>query len=96
MPASPWSDWQPLALSAPPRDARVLAELLDGGQAFRWQCRSSPASPDPAFHVMREKPSGKTPRGTVPAETWLGVWAGCVAEVGLAPGALHRGSQGGR
>ena len=38
-----WSDWQPLALSpsnglalpeAPP--PAVLAEVLDGGQAFRW------------------------------------------------------------
>jgi len=36
MSASPWSDWQPLALTPPPRDSRVLAELLDGGQAFRW------------------------------------------------------------
>ncbi len=31
-----WSDWQPLN-EIPPIDARVLAETLDGGQAFRWQ-----------------------------------------------------------
>ena len=31
----PWTPWQPLALSSPP-DAAVLAETLDGGQAFRW------------------------------------------------------------
>lgn len=31
-----WTDWQPLAL-APAPDAVVLAETIDGGQAFRWQ-----------------------------------------------------------
>jgi N-glycosylase/DNA lyase len=31
-----WTDWQPLAL-APAPDAAVLAETIDGGQAFRWQ-----------------------------------------------------------
>jgi N-glycosylase/DNA lyase len=35
MPADPWSDWQPLA-SQPPLTAAVLAEILDGGQTFRW------------------------------------------------------------
>jgi N-glycosylase/DNA lyase len=32
-----WSAWQPLPLRAPPT-AAVLAETLDGGQAFRWRC----------------------------------------------------------
>lgn len=31
-----WTKWQPLALSPAP-DAAVLAETIDGGQAFRWQ-----------------------------------------------------------
>ena len=31
-----WSAWQPLALRVPPATA-VLAETLDGGQAFRWR-----------------------------------------------------------
>jgi N-glycosylase/DNA lyase len=31
-----WSAWQPLA-GVPELDERVLAETLDGGQAFRWQ-----------------------------------------------------------
>ncbi len=31
------SGWQPLALSGPPLSADVLAETLDGGQAFRWR-----------------------------------------------------------
>jgi N-glycosylase/DNA lyase len=30
-----WSDWQPLSLPEPLSPA-VLAEVLDGGQAFRW------------------------------------------------------------
>ncbi len=30
-----WSDWQPLSLPEPLAPA-VLAEVLDGGQAFRW------------------------------------------------------------
>jgi N-glycosylase/DNA lyase len=32
---SSWSDWQPLT-GFPPLSADVLAETLDGGQAFRW------------------------------------------------------------
>lgn len=35
MPADSWSDWRPLA-GQPPLTAPVLAEILDGGQAFRW------------------------------------------------------------
>ena len=37
MTAPVWSGWQPLALRAP-LTAAVLAETLDGGQAFRWRC----------------------------------------------------------
>jgi len=33
-----WSAWRPLALRSPPT-GDVLAEMLDGGQAFRWQRR---------------------------------------------------------
>ena len=34
--AGDWSDWQPLA-DVPAMSADVLAETLDGGQAFRWK-----------------------------------------------------------
>jgi N-glycosylase/DNA lyase len=33
-----WSAWQPLALRSPP-GPEVLAEILDGGQTFRWHRR---------------------------------------------------------
>jgi N-glycosylase/DNA lyase len=89
MPASLWSDWQPLALNPPPRDARVLAELLDGGQAFRWNRSISASSANPAFHVIREKPSGEKPAENALSEIWLGTWNDCIAEVRLANGELH-------
>src|SRR5882724_438703 len=79
MPASPWSDWQPLALSDPPRDAGVLAELLDGGQAFRWRRLSPPSAPRSLGEARPHEP----------AETWLGVWSNCVAEVRLVKGKLQ-------
>ncbi len=41
-----WTDWQPLVLSSAP-DAAVLAETIDGGQAFRWQ--REPADSGGAF-----------------------------------------------
>ncbi|MSU51819.1 MAG: DNA-binding protein [Opitutaceae bacterium] len=85
MPAFPWSDWQPLALSAPPSDAAGLAELLDGGQAFRWQ-RNLPPSPKPACHALRDKRPDQARRRDGFSETWLGTWGECVAEVRLADG----------
>ncbi len=101
MSASPWSDWQPLALNPPPRDARVLAELLDGGQAFRWRRLAPPSalrslgeagpspSADPAFHVLRETlPSENPPENTLP-ESWLGNWSDCLVEARLTHGQLH-------
>jgi N-glycosylase/DNA lyase len=35
-----WSAWQPLALRSPP-SPEVLAEILDGGQTFRWHRQPS-------------------------------------------------------
>ncbi len=36
LPVLSWSEWQPLPAPAGPGNAEVLAETLDGGQAFRW------------------------------------------------------------
>ncbi len=36
--AARWSAWRPLALRSPP-GPEVLAEILDGGQTFRWHRR---------------------------------------------------------
>ena len=33
---TPWSEWRPVAGLPAPMQPRVLGELLDGGQAFRW------------------------------------------------------------
>ena len=50
---SAWSDWQPV-FGLPPLSAAVLAETVDGGQAFRWH-----RQPDDTFlgqwsdHVVR-------------------------------------------
>jgi N-glycosylase/DNA lyase len=38
-----WSDWQPLAIT-PPLSTVTLAEVLDGGQAFRWFRQPEPAT----------------------------------------------------
>lgn len=43
MSALSWSGWRPLASAALPQQASVLAETLDGGQAFRWHRQSDGA-----------------------------------------------------
>jgi N-glycosylase/DNA lyase len=52
-----WSDWKPLLPPSPLGD-EVLAELLDGGQSFRWTATRSACAP---------------PRGAQ-ADFWTGVW----------------------
>jgi N-glycosylase/DNA lyase len=66
-----WSAWQPLT-GVPSVTADVLAEILDGGQAFRWRRVSA---------VGGAVPSPREPDGA-----WLGVWSDCVARVRLTPG----------
>ena len=68
MNASGWTGWQPLTLSATP-DADVLAETVDGGQAFRWQRETSAAS----------AVGGVTP----PHDVWRGQWADHLASLRL-------------
>lgn len=43
MPALSWSGWLPLPLDPPLRDPAIIAELLDGGQSFRWWRLTAPA-----------------------------------------------------
>ena len=64
-----WSAWQPLA-GMPSLTERVLAETLDGGQAFRWQ-RVGP------------QVGGAVPPPRDPDGMWLGVWSDCIARVRL-------------
>jgi len=62
-----WSDWQPLALTPAP-GAATLAEILDGGQAFRWlrqpdgTWRGSWADCMAELHLAAEKLSWRAPR----------------------------------
>ncbi|HEX2853914.1 MAG TPA: DNA glycosylase [Opitutaceae bacterium] len=64
-----WSAWKALPLSRPP-DAGVLAETLDGGQAFRWHRESPPDASD------------QTPR---PSGIWRGIFGDCVVRLTLDP-----------
>ncbi|HXC01928.1 MAG TPA: DNA glycosylase [Opitutaceae bacterium] len=70
-----WSDWQPLAVTPTP-NADTLAEILDGGQAFRWF-----RSPEPS--ALRSSGSEGGSADTH-VQIWHGTWAGCVAELRLA------------
>ena len=66
-----WDAWQTLT-GVPALDDRVLAETLDGGQAFRWQRITVSAG-------------GVVPPPRDQDIAWLGVWAGNVARVRLNP-----------
>jgi N-glycosylase/DNA lyase len=70
----PWSDWQPLRGGWRPTPA-VLAEVLDGGQSFRWSPVSTPATGvgvETDAHLV-----------------WTGLWAGHVAQLRLRDEALE-------
>jgi len=65
-----WSGWQRLA-GVPPIAPDVLAEILDGGQAFRWNRvgLDEGSAFDATDAGRRENP------------VWVGVWAECVSRV---------------
>ncbi|MEX2043780.1 MAG: DNA glycosylase [Opitutus sp.] len=66
-----WSEWQPLE-GMPAVSADVFAEILDGGQAFRWR---------------RIESDGQAPLHARPVDniranpTWEGVWANNIAHL---------------
>lgn len=72
-----WTDWHPLPLVEPP-SPRVLAEILDGGQAFRWR----PIADDD----LRQHQTRQAVRPSAPV--WQGVWGDIVAR--LRSGAAGR------
>ncbi|HVU26006.1 MAG TPA: DNA glycosylase [Opitutus sp.] len=73
----PWSAPQPLALSPPPAPA-VLAEILDGGQAFRWQRDTLPST--------LRRPG----EGAPPPDAWLGIFDRHVVRLSYdSAGTLH-------
>ncbi len=63
-----WSPSVPIT-GLPPLTPGVLAETLDGGQAFRWKC-------GPSGDLS---PIGSDPR------TWLGQWSRCAVHLQHAP-----------
>ncbi len=81
IPPLEWSPWQPLP-EAGPLTAPVLAEILDGGQSFRWHRL------DPASAVGRGLPtppsSAGTPRPQI-SNTWLGLFADHIVRLTLDP-----------
>jgi N-glycosylase/DNA lyase len=78
MPFDPLSDWQPLPLAGPVPSDAVLAEILDGGQAFRWN------------RVEGRAGSPTRPGSTAdPSAVFRGQWSDCLAEVRLQAGRLE-------
>lgn len=71
MPAAPsWSDWTPFPASFCPDDT-TLAELLDGGQAFRWRWQPESACwsgqwGDTLAEVRRDSTGGLSWRALAP------------------------------
>ena len=75
MPADDWSAWQPLA-GLPPLNADVLAEILDGGQAFRWN-RIEQAGEG------ARPPSDNSGPAAPPPRAWIGLWSDNVVRLRL-------------
>jgi N-glycosylase/DNA lyase len=76
MAALAWSEWQLLSPAVPLSPA-VLAETLDGGQAFRWHRESAGEN------------GGGVPS---PRERWRGLFGDCVVRLSLDTGGLLRWS----
>jgi N-glycosylase/DNA lyase len=74
----PWSDWRQLPLTGPTPGPAVLAETLDGGQAFRWS------------RVEGGAGSTTRPRSDSDLDAiFRGQWSDCLAEVRLHAGRIE-------
>ena len=80
MSTASWSNWQPLALGWSP-SPEVLAETLDGGQAFRWFLEEKPSA-------LRSLGEGG-PQSSSDADLWTGLWSDNLAQLRLHHGALQ-------
>ena len=86
------SAWMPVD-RLPALTPEVLAELLDGGQAFRWYQSGGDAASPPRLAstaaagaaTHSAQPRGDSPIMPVRSTCWTGVWSDNVASVRLAP-----------
>jgi N-glycosylase/DNA lyase len=90
MNATVWSDWQPLPGISNLTPA-VLAEILDGGQSFRWLRQGEPSAPRPVRHSSQS--DGGNLGETGPSIIWQGIWSDYMARLRLTetrtPGPLE-------
>ena len=75
-----WSNWQSLAIGWSPSPT-VLAETLNGGQAFRWFLEEKPSA-------LRSLGEGGPPSSS-DADLWIGLWSDNLAQLRLHHGALQ-------
>ena len=90
-----WSAWQPLPLAGPAPEPAVLAETLDGGQAFRWNriegraeaVLQPPSIPGraatPLAAAIKSSGADRNPRPTSLDVVYRGQWSDCLAEIRL-------------
>ncbi len=79
MSGAEWSEWQAISPAWAPSPA-VLAETLDGGQAFRWHREAMPS----ALRSLGEAgPRGENIVGGMPSprSIWTGVWSDHIAHL---------------
>jgi N-glycosylase/DNA lyase len=70
-----WSEWQPLK-GVPALSPDVLAEIVDGGQSFRWH-RIEVGGQIPLARCPRDKPAAQA--------VWQGTWADNIVRLRLNP-----------
>jgi N-glycosylase/DNA lyase len=79
-----WTPWKPLA-DVPSMSASVLAETLDGGQAFRWNRVTIEKTPIVTDREDNRK-TDTTPAPATDSTIWQGVWSDHVVRLRLNTG----------